>query len=207
MRLAILEDSLTLLENLKIVLDGEAGITVVGAFRSAEDALNKLKRLAPEIVLVDIGLPGMSGIDFIKRAKEKNPRIEMLVYSISEDLKTVSSAFHAGAAGYLIKGPKPRVLVEALMELYEGGAPMTPRIARMVISEFHANIGHCGDRLSQREQEILRCMDRGMMYRDIAKALLISPFTVRTHIRNIYQKLPAKSKTEALRQARKNGLL
>lgn len=207
MRLAILEDSPALLESLRLVLGGENGITIVGAFRSAEDALKKLKRIAPEIVLVNIGLPGMSGIDFIKLVKTANPRVEMLVYSISEDLKTVSSAFNAGAMGYILKGSKPRVLVEALMELYDGGAPMSPKIARMMISSFHDQRDGNEFILSHREKEILSGLDRGLTYRDIAKTLLISPLTVRTHIRNIYEKLPAKSKEEALRKAKKSRLL
>ena len=207
MRVAILEDNATLLDNLRLVLGGEGGITVVGAFSSAEEALTNLKRTSPEIMLVDIGLPGISGIDFIKLAKAEDPMLEMLVYSSSDDWKTVSSAFNAGAMGYIIKGAKPRQLLEAITDLYEGGAPMSPRIARMIVTDYHDRIDGEEDVLSQREREILTGMDKGMTYRDIAKELLISPYTVRTHIRNIYEKLPATSKADALRKAKKSGLL
>ncbi len=207
MRLAILEDNVTLLDNLRVVLGGEGGITVVGAFSTAEDALANLKRTSPEIMLVDIGLPGISGIDFIKLAKAEDPNLEMLVYSAYDDWKTVSLAFSAGAMGYILKSAKPRQLVEAIMDLYEGGAPMSPRIARMIVTEFHAKIDSGADVLSQREREILGGMDKGMTYREIAKTLLVSPHTVRTHIRNIYEKLPATSKSEALRKAKKSGWL
>lgn len=207
MRLAIVEDSPTLLENLRLVLGGEGGISVVGAFDNAEDALSNLKRLSPEIMLVDIGLPGISGVEFIRLAKEKSPRLEMLVYSISQDWKTVSAAFDAGAMGYILKSAKPRQLVEAVHDLHEGGAPMSPRIARMLITAFYGRDNGNGCSLSRREKEILTGLDKGMTYREIAKELILSPYTVRTHIRNIYEKLPATSKSEAIRKAKKNGLL
>jgi len=207
MRLAIIDDNTTLLQSLAAILGGEKDIAVVGAFRSAEDALKKMDRIAPEVVLVDTGLPGMSGIEFIRQAKARFPKIEMLVHSTADDLKTVTSAFHAGATGYLIKGSKPRALVEAIMELYNGGAPMSPKIARMMISAFHHKISGDGDVLSHREKEILSGMDKGMTYREIAETLLVSPHTVRTHIRNIYGKLPATCKSEALRKAKQSGML
>lgn len=206
MRLTIVQDSKALLESLKLVLGGEEEITVVGAYRSAEDALRNLKRSSPDVMLVGLGLPGMSGIELIKQARTEAPKLDVLVYSALDNLKTVYAAFSAGAMGYIIKGSKPRELVEALLALYDGGAPMSPKIARMMITEFHDRIN--GESvLSQREMEVLAGMDRGLTYRNIAKNLLISPYTVRTHIRNIYEKLPAKSKEEALRKARKNGML
>jgi len=207
MRLVIVEDNLAILENLKLVLAGEADISVVGAYDCAEDALSSLKRSSTELMLLDLGLPRMSGLELIAEAKQRVPRLEILVYTVFDDWKNVFSALKAGASGYILKGTKTRELVEALTGLYEGGAPMSPKIARMVISEFHDESAakHCA--LTAREKEILRAMDRNMMYKEIATMMHISPHTVRTHIRNIYEKLQAKNREEALRKAKKDSAI
>ncbi len=207
MRLAIVEDAPALLENLKIILSGEADISVVGAYDCAEDALADLGRAAPEVMLVDLGLPRMSGLELIARAKARIPKLDILVYTVFDDWKNVFAALKAGAAGYILKGTKPRELIEAVIGLYEGGAPMSPRIARMVISEYHSE--SAGDRyaLTSREKEILSAMDKRMSYKEIAAMMHISPHTVRTHIRNIYEKLQAKNREEALMKAKKDSAI
>lgn len=207
MRLAIVEDNIAILENLKLVLGGEGDISVVGAYDNAEDALGNLKRVSPEIMLVDLGLPKMSGLELIRRAKTEMPKLDMLVYTVFDDWKNVFSALKAGAAGYILKGTKPRELVEAIAGLHEGGAPMSPRIARMVISELHDEREGRHYALTPREREILSGMDKRMTYKELAGMMGISPFTVRTHIRNIYEKLQAKSKEEALEKAKKSGVI
>lgn len=207
MRLAIVEDNLSLLENLKLILGGEGGITVVGAYDTAEDALRDLKRVSPEIMLADLGLPRMSGIELIRRAKTELPKLGILVYTVFDDWKNVFFALKAGATGYILKGTRPKELVEAITSLYEEGAPMSPKIARMVITEFHDEKESCSYALTAREKEILSGMDKRMTYKEIADKLCISPFTVRTHIRNIYEKLQAKSKGEALEKAKKGGVI
>ncbi len=207
MRLAIVEDNRSILESLRLVLGGEGNISVVGAFDNAEDALRDLQRVSPEIMLVDLGLPKMSGIELIRRAKTEMPKLDFLVYTVFDDWKNVFSALKAGATGYILKGTRPKELVEAVTSLHQGGAPMSPRIARMVITELHdeREDGHYA--LTSREKEILSGMDMRMTYKEIADKLCISPFTVRTHIRNIYEKLQAKSKGEALEKARKGGVI
>jgi two-component system NarL family response regulator len=136
MRLIIVEDDPILLESLKLILGGEAGITVAGAFGSAEEALRALGKSSPEVMLTDLGLPGMSGIELIKKAKDDMPSLEIMTHTVFEDRENVFAAIKAGASGYILKGSSPREIVEAIHEIHKGGAPMSPKIARKVIHEF-----------------------------------------------------------------------
>ncbi len=207
MRLVIVEDDLILLESLKVLLSGEAGISVVGAFDSAEAALRALRKALPEVMLADLGLPGMSGIDLVRRAKDRIPELEIMVYTVFEDRENVFSALKAGASGYILKGSSPREIVEAIHEVHRGGAPMSPKIARKVIHEFQdENVGE-QFLLSQREIDILKRIEEGLTYREISLRLDISPHTVHTHIKNIYEKLQAKNRGEALTKAIKAGII
>jgi DNA-binding NarL/FixJ family response regulator len=208
MRLVIVEDDSLLLENLKLLLSGEPGIVVGGAFSSAEDALHALKMAAPDVMLADLGLPGMSGIDLIKKVKEEMPGVEILAHTVFEDRENVFSAIKAGASGYILKGSSPREIVEAIHELHKGGAPMSPKIARKVIHEFQdENITSEQYILSQREKDVVRCIEEGLTYKEISKKLKISSHTVHTHIKNIYEKLHAKDRGDALIKARKTGII
>jgi two-component system NarL family response regulator len=207
MRLLILEDETLLRENLRLLLNGEAKIEVVGAFGSAEEALQNLVECSPELLLVDLGLPGMSGVEFIEKAKTAMPAVEIMAHTIYEDRETVFSAIKAGASGYLLKGSTPREIVESLFVLYEGGAPMSPRIARKVIREFQAGGGEDQHLLTLREREILKCIEAGLAYKEIAGKLFISPHTVHTHIKKIYEKLQAGNREDALLRARRKGII
>jgi len=207
MRIAIIEDNLPLLENLKLLLGGETGMTVVGAFGSAEDALKSAPESSPDIVLVDLGLPGMSGVEFIKQMKAVKPHIDIMVYSVFDDWDNVFTAIKAGATGYILKGTTPRELIEGITSLHQGGSPMSPKIARMVITELHDVRVNGKDVLSQREKEIVVEMDRGLTYKQISDKMHLSPHTVRTHIKNIYEKLQVKTKHDAIHQARRTGAL
>lgn len=207
MRLMIVEDNAVLLKRLSLFLNGEAGITVVGAFSSAGEALRALKSAAPEIALVDIGLPDMSGTELIRRMIEQMPALEIIAHTVFDDREIVLSAIKAGAAGYILKGGRLAGLVEALQEIAQGGSPMTPKIARKVIREFR-NGGDCDDcSLSPREKEVLKEIERGMTYKQIGGKFGISPHTVNVHIKNIYVKLQAKDREGALLTARKKGIL
>jgi two-component system NarL family response regulator len=204
----IVEDNQLLLENLKLLLDGETGIDVVGAFASAEEAIIGIKNCSPDIMLTDLVLPGMSGIELIKLTKALVPGLDIMVFTISEDRETVFSAIKAGACGYIIKGSTPRELVESLNSLFQGGAPMTPRIARKLITEFHEEtVVPEQELLSQREKEIVRSIEQGLSYKEISDKLFISPHTVHTHIKNIYEKLQAKDRNEAISKARRKGII
>ena len=207
MRLAIVEDDPLLLESLKMLLSGESGITVSGAFRSAEEALPAIKQAKPDVMLVDLGLPGMTGVELIKRIKEDMPGAEIMAHTVFEDRENVFSAIKAGASGYILKGSSPREIVEAIHEVHKGGAPMSPKIARKVIHEFQDESVSEQYLLSLREKDIVKCIEEGLTYKEISHRLGISSHTVHTHIKRIYEKLHAKNRIEALAKARKTGVI
>lgn len=207
MKIIIVEDDPLLLENLTLLLRGEEGITVTGAFRSAEDALKGLKKAAPEVLLTDIGLPGMSGIELIKRAKEDLPELEIIAHTVFEDRDRVFSAIKAGASGYMLKGSSPRELIESIHALHKGGAPMSPKIARKIILELQDEATSEEFLLTQREKEIVKRVEEGLTYKAIGERLSISIHTVHTHIKNIYEKLQAKDRNDAIFKARQKGII
>lgn len=207
MKIAIVEDDMLLRENLKLLLSGETGISVVSTYASAEEALTGLKRARPDILLADIGLPGMSGIDLIRAVKNRMPDLEIMAHTVFDDRETVFSAIKAGASAYILKGSTPRELIDALHTLAKGGSPMSPKIARKVIREFQEDTLDDQYVLSSRERGIVKEIENGLTYKDIAVKLKISPHTVHTHIKNIYEKLHAKDRQGALVAARKKGII
>ena len=207
MRLVIVEDDPLLLENLTLLLRGEGGITVVGAYLSAEDALKSLKKASPEVMLTDIGLPGMSGVELIKKAKTDMADLEIMAHTVFEDRDNVFSAIKAGASGYILKGSSPREIIESIHALYKGGAPMSPKIARKIIHEFQEDVPEEQFLLTQRETEIVKLIEEGLTYKEIGERLSISTHTVHTHIKNIYEKLQAKNRSDAIIKARKKGII
>ncbi len=208
MRLVIIEDDPLLLENLTLLLRGEEGITVAGSYRCAEDALHSLKDVSPEVMLTDLGLPGMSGAELIKKAKDEMPSIEIMAHTVFEDRDKVFAAIKAGASGYILKGSSPREIIESIHALYKGGAPMSPKIARKLIHEFQG-ASTAGEQflLTQRETEIVKLVEDGLTYKEIGETLSISTHTVHTHIKNMYEKLQAKDRNDAIIKARKKGIL
>ncbi len=207
MKISIVEDDMLLRENLKLLLSGERGVSVVSVFGSAEEALAGIERTKPDILLADIGLPGMSGVELIRRVKDRLPDLEIMAHTVFDDRETVFSAIKAGASGYILKGSTPRDLIDALHTLEKGGSPMSPKIARKVIREFQDEGADEQYLLSHREREIVKEVENGMTYKDIAEKLKISPHTVHTHIKNIYEKLHAKDRQGALVAARKKGII
>jgi len=207
MRLIIVEDDPLLLENLTLLLSGEEGLAVAGSYRSAEDALRGLRNAKPEVMLTDLGLPGMSGVDLIKRAKEEMPALEIMAHTVFEDREMVFSAIKAGASGYILKGSSPREVIESIHALYKGGAPMSPKIARKIIKEFQDDVVSEQYLLTQREKEIVKRVEEGLTYKEIGERLNISTHTVHTHIKNIYEKLQAKNRNDAIDKARKRGII
>jgi two-component system NarL family response regulator len=207
MKFIIIEDNTMLRKNLALLLNGEAGLELCGDFGTAEEAIPAIKEIQPDMMLVDLGLPGMSGIDLIHAVKEEYPDIEVLVHTVFDARDKVFDAIKAGAAGYILKGASPRELIEAIDNLCKGGAPMSPKIARAVINEFHEKSIEEQYLLSPREKEILLELEKGLTYKDLGKKLYISPHTIHTHIKHIYEKLHAKSRKEALVTARRKGII
>jgi two-component system NarL family response regulator len=207
MRLALVEDNSITRETLKMLLGGEKSVTSVETFENAERALESFASQAPEVLLVDLDLPGMHGTELIRQVKAAYPHVEIMVYTIFEDRDTVFAAIKAGASGYLLKGSSPRELVESLQNLHQGGAPMSPRIARKIIQEFQSPHAEEENPLTAKEANIVRHVEQGLTYKEIGERLSISPHTVHTHIKNIYEKLQAKGRRDALKRARQIGII
>jgi two-component system NarL family response regulator len=208
-RLIIVEDDPLLRDNLRLLLGGDPGFNLVGAFNSAEDALSALKESQPQMMLADLGLPGMSGVELIQTVKLRLPNIDIIAHTINEDRDSVFSAIKAGASGYLIKGSTPREIIEALYSLRDGGSPMSPRIARAVVRELQDVSSGSDDTflLTAKEKAVLSGIQDGLAYKEIGVKLNISSHTVHSHIKKIYEKLQAKNKMEALTNARRKGII
>jgi two-component system NarL family response regulator len=207
LRLLIVEDDQLLRENLRVLIGGEAGMRIVGACASAEEALPLLTSARPDVMLSDLGLPAMSGVELIRRAKEALPALDIIVLTVSEDREAVFAALKAGAGGYIVKGATPRELVEALATLRAGGAPMSPKIARLVVKTFHDRPPPEEFLLSAKERAVLGGVQEGRSYKEIAGGMNVSPHTVHSHIKHIYEKLQATDKRDALAKARRKGLI
>ncbi|MFZ5517954.1 MAG: response regulator [Candidatus Zhuqueibacterota bacterium] len=201
---SIIEDDDEIRESLALLINGTTGFSCISSYRDCETGIKGIEEDPPNVVLMDVGLPGMSGIDGIRIIKQKVPDIDILMLTVHGDSKLVFQALCAGACGYLIKDTQPARLLESIKEAYEGGAPMTTQIARMVVNSFETR-PHTD--LTQRETDVLSQLCKGKSYRMIAEALFISEETVRRHIKNIYKKLEVSSKSEAVAKAFKERLV
>lgn len=204
-KVAIIEDNETIREGLSALINGTEGYKCIAAFRDCETFLNKLNQLDLDVVLMDIGLPGISGIEGVQQAIKKNPDLNILMLTIYEDSEKVFDALCSGASGYLVKKTPPAKLLEAIKDAYEGGSPMSSGIARQVINAFKEtkvkNSTAEDYKLSSREIEVLNLLADGYNYQEIAENMFISVDTVRHHIRNIYKKLHVHSQSEAVAKA------
>jgi DNA-binding NarL/FixJ family response regulator len=201
---SIVEDDDEIRESLALLINGTAGYTCINTFTDCETATKEIEEDPPDVILMDIGLPGMSGIEGVRKIKEKLPDIDILILTVHNDSKKVFEALCAGACGYLIKDTPPARLLESISEAYNGGAPMSSQIARMVVDSFKTK-SH--DELTQRETEVLTQLCKGKSYKMIANTLFISEETVRRHIKNIYRKLEVGSKSEAVVKALKERIV
>jgi DNA-binding NarL/FixJ family response regulator len=197
---AIVEDHDDIREGLAVLINGSEGFRCVATFANAEAALAELPGHEPDVVLMDIELPGMSGIECIRRLKTRHPQMQIMMRTIYEDDEKIYNSLVAGATGYILKKTPPAKLLEAIQDLHHGGSPMSSQIARKVVQAFQQNHQPVppAERLSKREQEILAYLAKGHLYKEIAVALHISVETVRTHLRNIYEKLHVRTRTEAV---------
>lgn len=198
-----------IVEDLKEVRDGMTSLLtlderfeVLASFPDAEKATEELPAWQPDIIIMDINLPGMNGIECIKKVKTKCPQSQFIMFTIYEDDEKVFEALNAGASGYLLKKTPLGKISESLLELYSGGSPMSTQIARKVINRLRNNeTTGTIDILSTRENEVLQCLATGLLYKEIAEKLSISTGTVRQHIHRIYEKLHVQNRTEALNKA------
>lgn len=198
-RVAIIEDELEISQRLSIIISGSEGFTCDYVFSNAEDAIAAIPDLELDVVLTDINLPGKTGIECIELLKPSCPQVNFLICTSFEDSETVFKALKAGASGYLTKTTQASKLLDAIVEIYNGGSPMSSHIARKVVMSFsHVEESPELAKLSVREKEILTLLSKGLRYKEIADTLFLSTETVRTHIRNIYEKLQVNSRTDAL---------
>lgn len=204
--IAIIEDDATIRNYLAEQIQLKIDVKELRLFGDAETALKELTAVPVEIALFDVNLPGMNGIDCIQRLKILHPRMQMMVLTVYDNPDTIFNALKAGATSYLLKTTPPEKVVEAIAEVKNGGSPISSQIARKVIEAFaiREKTNEYFQELSRREQEILEELSKGYRYKEIADKLFISLDTVRTHIRNIYEKLQVNSRAQALK---KTGLL
>jgi DNA-binding NarL/FixJ family response regulator len=199
-RVAIVEDSPAVRENLAVLIDGAPGFHCVATCASAEAALNQLPAAVPEVVLMDIHLPGRSGISCVSSLRRLLPETQIIMLTVEEDGARVFDSLKAGAMGYLLKHTPPDRILEAVTEVHRGGAPMSSQIARMVVGNFRQDTGtqSAESSLSAREEEVLRLLAKGYRSKEIAEELEIGVATVNTHVRHIYEKLHVRSRAEAV---------
>ncbi|OEK02873.1 DNA-binding response regulator [Roseivirga sp. 4D4] len=203
-RLNIVEDDPEIRNNLALIINTSEGMICERTFENAESFLENLEAQKPDIVLMDISLPGMTGIQAVEKMKEKAPKAEALMLTVHQDDQLVFDSLCAGASGYLVKSTPPLRIIDAIREAVGGGAPMSTSIARMVVKSFSKKTE---SDLTEREMDVLDQLCQGKSYKLIADALFISQDTVRSHIKSIYKKLEVNSKSEAVAKALKDRLV
>ncbi len=208
-KVAIIEDQLEVRESLRILIDGTEGLRTTGTFRTMESALECIGNDVPDVALVDIGLPGMSGIAGIRELRRRYSGIVPLMLTVYDDDDRIFDALCAGACGYLLKKTPPARLLESLKEAVAGGAPMSPEVARRVITLFQKvrPPARADYQLTPHEARVLRLLVEGENYKTAAAALGVSVNTVAFHMRHIYEKLQVHSKSEAVAKALRAGLV
>lgn len=197
---SIVEDNEQLRATLARVISRAEGFLCVSHYGSAEAALEGLPKDKPDVVLMDINLPGLNGVECVRQLKSVLPNTQAVMLTVYEDTDNIFNALAAGASGYLLKRTKSDELLDAIREVHGGGSPMTTHIARKVIQSFQRTgpSPQPAENLSQREQEVLECLSQGFLYKEIADKLGISYETVHTYIRRIYEKLQVRTRTEAV---------
>ena len=198
-RVSIVEDLAEVRDGLAELVKSDKELLMLESFGNAESAVEKLPGMRVDVVIMDINLPGMSGIDCIKQTREKCPGTQFLMFTVYENDEKVLQAMQAGATGYLLKRTKPERILESIKELNQGGSPMSSNIARKLLNIFLSeNKATKKEILSDRENEVLQLLADGLLYKEIAERLHIVHGTVRQHIHNIYEKLHVQNRTEAV---------
>jgi DNA-binding NarL/FixJ family response regulator len=196
-RVSIVEDDARVRDSFSRLIDESSGFRCVSQHGNAEDALRDLPAVRPHVVLMDINLPGMSGVECVRALKTRMPEAQVVMLTVYEDTDLIFGALAAGASGYLLKRTPPDELLGGIRDVHRGGSPMTSHIARKVVQSFRPEAA-AEDALSPREREVLDYLSRGYLYKEIAAKLAISYDTVHTYIRRVYEKLQVHSRTEAV---------
>ncbi|MBK9760401.1 MAG: response regulator transcription factor [Flavobacteriales bacterium] len=211
-RVTLFDDSKHIREALGVLISGTVGFILAGTNADANDCLRAIQQSKPDVVLMDIDMPGTTGIEAMKRIRVAHPALPVIMLTVFEDEERVYAALCAGAVGYMLKNTDPAKLIEALREAHTGGAPMTPSIARKVMQHFQrlpvlSATSSLERSLSEREKEVLQCLVEGLGYKMIGARLGIGYETVRTHMKHIYDKLHVTSMTEAVAKTLQQRLL
>lgn len=203
-KIVIVEDNDAVREGFSLIINSVSDYYVVNTYANAEDAIKRIKTDQPNVVLMDLELPGINGIEAISIIKKDHPNIEFIVNTIYENSDLVFQALCAGASGYITKNTNHSELLDAIDEVLNGGAPMSSKIAKMVVASFQKNHN---SPLSPRETEVLELLAKGKSYSMIAQELFVTKETAKSHIKNIYSKLQVNSKSEAIAKATKDKLI
>ncbi len=209
-RVTIFEDNHNLRVGPYQLINGTPGYQCVGAFENCNNLAQNMNDSKPDVVLMDIGMPGMNGIEAVRKLNENYPDVRVLMQTVFDEDEKIFESIRAGASGYLLKNTNAARILEFIKETYDGGAPMSPSIAKKVLKMLAQSPGEVKSdsfNLSDREKEILACLVKGMSYQLIGDTCFISIDTVRGHIRNIYEKLHVHSKAEAVAKAIKRNIV
>ncbi|NNE77937.1 MAG: response regulator transcription factor [Pricia sp.] len=208
-KVLIYEDNPQYREGLTMLIDGSVGFSVLASFKNCDNVEMEIQKWKPDVILMDINMPGTNGLEGLKRIREINTDAKVLMLTVFDDNKNVFEALRNGADGYLLKKTPPAKLLEYIQDATEGGAPMTSSIAAQVLKMFHEapQAKHQAYDLSERERQVLQLLVDGYSYKMIANDLFIAIDTVRSHIKKIYEKLHVNSKSEAVAKAFKDRLL
>jgi DNA-binding NarL/FixJ family response regulator len=197
---SIVEDDAGLRENLVRLIENSPGFRCASQHASAESALKEISHANPEVVLMDINLPGLNGVECVRRLKPMLPGTQIIILTAYNKIEHIYDALSVGATGYLLKQTKPDDLLAAIRDVYEGGSPINSSIARKIVQSFQKTAAVGGEvaTLSPRESEVLDLLAKGYLYKEISEKMELSSSTVRTHVRHIYEKLHVRSRTEAV---------
>lgn len=213
LRIAIFDDNKNIRESIAMLLSTQKDFVIAGLFSHVLDCLEDVKQCRPDVILMDIEMPGMTGIEAVKIIKKKLPEVLILMQTVFEDDDNVFDSICAGASGYILKNFLNTKLIDAIKELEFGGSPMSPSIARKVLTKMQQIPQHVSNvpapdyKLTSREKEVLACVVNGLSYKMIADQLFIGYETVRSHIKHIYEKLHVASLTEVVHKAMKEGIV
>ena len=202
-RVSVVEDINEIRDALRALINGTEGFECRHVFRDAEEAIEKMPLSELDVVLMDISLPRMNGIECMTILKKNNPGVQFMICTVHDDDDHIFNALQSGASGYILKRTSPAQILEAISDLYAGGSPMSSEIARRVVASIQkkGQVSSDAEILTEREKEILDLLAQGYLYKEIATELYISKLTVKKHIHNIYDKLHVQTRTEALNKA------